>query len=426
MTIGCARRITRENGATDQMDGDRSVRDVLAIADAIVAPLMNAECIDLRNASGRISAGQIRAPRPMPFFSQSAMDGFAVRTADLAGQGPWRLPVAGTIAAGDRPDPIPGTEPAAMRIYTGAPVPGAFDAVVMMEHCRDDGDVVVVGIRPVPGENIRAKGSDIARDAVLVAAGIRIEPRHIGLLAANGYTSVNVFKRPRVGVFSTGSELLPNGATGAARIHDANRPMLIALANRAGADVVDLGIVDDDLAETARFFRGIAGRFDLLISSGAASIGARDFVGQAFVEAGGTVHAWKVALKPGKPILLGTLDDRAYLGLPGNPLSAFVGFQLFGRRQISRLCGVDEPHGACGRAVAGFSLAREGGRLEIIPARVVSWSKEGVPTIDIAENRSSGTLHALCQADGLAMIPAEQGAVRPGDVVEFVRFCSPL
>jgi molybdopterin molybdotransferase len=382
--------------------------------------------VPLGKTCGRVAAGNVTAPRPMPFFDQSAMDGFAVRLDDLAGQGPWRLAVTETVAAGDRATVNDWKKGTAKRIYTGAPVPSDADAVVMMEDCQDEGGFVTVGRRPRSGENIRLRGSDIERDALIVAAGIRIEPRHIGLLAANGFGELDVFCRPRVGVFSTGSELLSQAAPEEGRIFDANRPMLIALAETAGAEVVDLGIVDDEYEATVGFFSHHADEFDMLLSSGAVSAGGRDFIRSAFARAGGEIRAWKVALKPGKPALFGTLGRTAYFGLPGNPLSAFVGFELFVREQILRLGGVSEPKGGETRALAGYSARRKTGRTEYVPARIVSRSPEGVPVVEALGNGSSGTLYALGLADGLAVIPAEQERITSGDTLGFLAFSPQL
>ena len=161
-----------------------------------------------------------------------------------------------------------------------------------------------------------------------------------------------------------------------------------------------------------------------MISSGAVSVGARDFIRPAFIEAGGTVRAWKVALKPGKPVLFGTHEDTTYLGLPGNPLSAFVGFHLFGRRQICRLGGRRLEGGEAHAAIARFSLSRKTGRTELVPARVVARSGDGVPLIELIGNGSSGTLQFLCQAEGLAVIAADQARISTGDPVQFIPFCS--
>lgn len=405
------------------VDGMLTVRQAAAIARSLVSPVGEAEAVPLGKACGRVAADNVTAPRPMPFFDQSAMDGFAVRLDDLVGKGPWRLAVTGTVAAGDCP--LDGTwkSGTAKRIYTGAPVPSGADAVVMIEDCRDEGDFVSVGRRPHAGENIRPLGSDIARGALLVPGGTRIEPRHIGLLAANGLEELDVFRCPCVGIFSTGSELKSQATPEQGRIFDANRPMLIALAQTAGAEVIDLGIVDDDHEATVRFFSRHVDEFDMLLSSGAVSAGGRDFIRSAFAEAGGEIRAWKVALKPGKPALFGTLGRTAYFGLPGNPLSAFVGFELFVREQVLRLAGVSDPRNGEIPVRAGYSARRKTGRTEYVPARVVSRSPEGVPVVEAVGNGSSGTLFALGQADGLAVIPPDRDQIVPGDTLGFLAFC---
>jgi len=403
-----------------------TVGEAAAVARSMIVAVRETELVNLGKAVGRVVARDINAPRPMPFFNQSAMDGFAVRSVDLAGQGPWRLAVAGTVAAGDRMTADGWAEGTAKRIYTGAPVPAGADAVVMIEDCEENGGFVTLWHGPRPGENIRRLGSDIERGALLAAAGTQLEPRHVGLLAANGYTALNMFRRPRVGVFSTGSELLSQAAPEEGRIFDANRPMLIALAKSAGAEVTDLGVVDDDREATVRFFSGCAEKFDMLLSSGAVSSGGRDFIRPAFVEAGGKIHAWKVALKPGKPALFGTLGRTACFGLPGNPFSSFVGFELFVREQILRIGGVIEPKSGETRAIAGYSARRKTGRTEYVPARIASWSPEGLPVVEALGNGSSGTLYALGQADGLAVIPPDRAQVAPGDALGFLAFCPQL
>lgn len=406
--------------APDFLDGILNVDEAVSIALSLVAPVRDTEIITLRKAVGRIAAHDLRAPEAMPFFDHSAMDGFAIRCADVAGEGPWHLPVSGTNAAGDGLSFEEICGGVARRIYTGAPLPVGADTVVMIEDCEDLGDSVAIHRLPRSGANIRRRGSDLDRGAVLVTAGTRIEPRHVGLLAASGYGALNVFRRPRVGVFSTGSELLRDGKRAGAAIYDANRPMLVALAEGAGAEVADLDIVPDDKSATARFFDCHAREFDLLISSGAVSVGGRDFIAPAFRAVGGAIHAWKVAMKPGKPVLFGTIGKTAFLGLPGNPLAAFVGFQLFGRGQVLRLGGAECADRPAAKAVAGFACVRKIGRREFVPVRIADRSAEGVPVVERLGNGSSGTLYPLCLADGLLVIPEDVAEVHPGHGFDFL------
>ena len=254
MTIACSRFSTCGNL---EMDGLVSLEDALLVADATVAPLAATERIDLLDAVGRVSARSIKAPLPMPAFRQSAMDGFAVHSADFAGDGPWHLAVTDTVAAGHRPGRGSLARGEAARIYTGAPVPDAADAVVMVEHCEDDGNAVVVRYRPTMGDNVRDRGSDIERGAELLPPDrIRGAPVFSRRTASSTWRSRGV----RVSACSR-RERAARERGGSASIRQP--PMLIALARQAGADVVDLGIVDDDLRGTVRFFRDVAGTVDL-------------------------------------------------------------------------------------------------------------------------------------------------------------------
>lgn len=384
---------------------DRAVARALERA----RPTGRVETLPLGEALGRYAARAVTAPGAMPFFDNSAMDGFALRLRDLAATD--TLPVAGTIPAGAAPSVLPAGH--ALRIYTGAPLPEGADAVAMVENCTELADGVRFDHKPRPGDNIRRAGRDQPAGACLVAAGQRLGARHVGLLAANGITAVGVACRPRVGVFSTGDELA-QGVRGPGGIHDANRPMLLALARAAGAEVTDLGILPDDLAATARAFAQLDDRFDLVLTSGAVSVGGRDHVRDALIAAGGTLDGWRVAIKPGKPVAFGRIGSAVVTGLPGNPLSAYVGFHLFAAPQIARLAGGTAPAFARVPARAGFAWTRKAGRAEVFPVRHVGYDPQGVPILDRLGNGISATLFPLAGADGLALVPAATEHVAPG------------
>lgn len=377
-------------------------------------PTGRVETVPLDEALGRYAASTVAAPEAMPFFDNSAMDGFALRLADLAGTD--QLPIAGTIPAGDAPSALPPGH--AMRIFTGAPLPEGADAVAMVENCTEGDGVVRFDRRPGPGANIRRAGSDQPAGASLLAAGQRLGARHVGLLAANGITAVAVAGRPRVGVFSTGDELA-KAARGPGGIHDANRPMLMALARAAGAEVTDLGILPDDLAATTRAFAGLGDRFDLVLTSGAVSVGGRDHVRDALIAAGGRLDGWRVAIKPGKPVAFGRIGATIVTGLPGNPLSAYVGFHLFVAPQIARIAGGAAPAFARVPASAGFTWKRKPGRAEVFPVRLAGYGKAGVPILERLGNGVSATLFPLAGADGLALVPATTEKVEPGQVIHW-------
>ncbi len=412
VTAGCSCDSLAD--ATEMM----SVTDALVRALAQVAPITETESVPLATALGRTTAGAVRATEAMPFFDNSAMDGFALRRADLDGR--CCLPVAGTIAAGDAPRELPAG--AAMRIFTGAPLPLGADAVVMVEACVDKTTKVHIERAPAVGDNIRRAGSDQAVGQKLLDANTRIAAHHIGLLAANGIGAVEVIRKPRLAVFSTGDEL-QSGPRAPGQIPDANRPMLLALAREAGADVTDLGILPDDAAATAEALHGIGDRFDLILSSGAVSMGGKDHIREALTAAGGTVHGWRVALKPGKPVMFGTLGAAAFTGLPGNPFAVYVGFHLFVLPQLARLLGARIAPFARVPAVAGFAWSRKPGRAEVFPVRRAAYDDAGLPVLERLGQSVSATLLPLAGADGLAIVPADCREISLGTPLFWRPFC---
>jgi molybdopterin molybdotransferase len=407
-----------EGASCETTPGLMPLDAAVSLAWGQVKPLETGETLPLADACGRIAAQDIAAPAAMPFFDNSAMDGFALRLSDLAATD--TLPIAGTVPAGVAPGALPPG--VAMRIFTGAPIPEGADAVAMVENCTEAGDTVRFDAVPKFGANIRRAGSDQPEGARLVARGEALAPRHIGLLAANGITAVTVATRPRVGVFSTGDELA-EGQRRPGAIHDANRPMLLALARAAGAEATDLGILPDDLAATIRAFRGLGDRFDLVLTSGAVSVGGRDHVRDALVAAGGTLDGWRVAIKPGKPVAFGRIGETAITGLPGNPFAAFVGFHLFAGPQIARLAGQAPRAFAATPARAGFEWVRKPGRAEAFPVRLMGHDDHGAPILDRLGKSVSATLFPLAEADGLAMVPAGIAHVAPGDALAWQPFC---
>ncbi|RYC26305.1 molybdopterin molybdenumtransferase MoeA [Ciceribacter ferrooxidans] len=395
----------------------KPVEKAVEIAVGMVQPLTAVEDVAVHKARGRVLARSLRAGRPMPLFDNSAMDGFAVAFSDFAGEGPWHLPVAGTIAAGAAALVL--TAGTALRIFTGAPVPAGSDAVVMQEKCDDRGDTVLIHVRPRRGDNIRRAGEDIASGDLLVSAGTMLGGRHVGLLAGNGHGHIPVVRRPRIAVLSTGDELGEEGAS----IHDANRPMLLALCEGLGAEMTDLGICPDDMDRMTDIFLTSAGRFDLILTSGAASVGGRDFVRPALLAAGGTVEAWRVALKPGKPVFFGRIAGTLVTGLPGNPLSAYVGFQLFVARQIGAMLGLGGPSARPETAVAGVGWERRPGRTEYLPGQVVGRTESGLPIVEPLGHGSSAALMPLSLGDGVIVLAADSMHVARGDVIDWMPFC---
>lgn len=393
--------------------------EAAAIALAQVQPIAHSETLALADGLGRISAAEVTAPCAMPFFDNSAMDGFAFRHADLAGR--CRLPVSGTVAAGDAARALP--EGTALRIFTGAVLPIGADTVVMLESCVETSQDVQIEHVPDLGANIRQAGSDQSAGAVLLARGTRLAAHHIGLLAANGLTKITVTRRPRVAVFSTGDEVTL-GARKPGQIPDANRPMLCALLIQHGAEVHDMGILPDDITRCTSALTALDGQFDLVLTSGAVSMGGKDHISAALTAAGGAITGWRVAIKPGKPVMFGTLAQAGFTGLPGNPFAVFVGFHMFVAPQLARLGGATPARFASVPAVAGFDWQRKSGRAEVIPVRLIGYDDAtGLPMVDRLGTSVSATLFPLTQADGLAIVAANTASVTSGDRLHWHRFC---
>lgn len=397
------------------------IERAIEIAVAITRPIDAAEDVAVHLARGRVLAADIHADRPMPAFDNSAMDGYAVRLADLPGVGPWRMPVSWTIAAGAEAPVGAVTPGSVLRIFTGARVPPGFDAVLMQEQCEKQGDHVRFHARPATGENIRRTGEDIAAGDRLAAAGTVIDARHVGLFAANGVSVLPVRRRPRIAVLSTGDELLDAGRR-MGSIHDANRPMLLSLCETLGAEVTDLGICADDLDRTARLLRAQAGRFDMILTSGAASVGDKDCIRPALLAAGGVVGSCRVALKPGKPVFFGRLGDTLLTGLPGNPLSAYVCFQLFVTRQIGAMLGIPRQATVFETAIADFDWKRKPGRAEYLPARIVGRNVSGTAVVERLGHGSSAALLPLAEADGMVVLDALSSGGARGTPVGWIPF----
>ena len=308
---------------------------------ASLSPL-GPESVALGDALGRVLAETLHAGRDLPGFDNSAMDGYAVRAVDIAAASaalPVALPVVGeSRAGGQAPELTPGR---AIRIMTGAPLPAGADTVVRREDTRrQDGDVLIE-VAAATGNYIRRRGEDLVAGQAVLAAGRTLTPIEVGIAAALGHDSVRVGRRPRVGVLATGDELVSAGsAPGPGQVVDSNSPMVIAAVREAGGEPTFMGIAADTADDVRRLLQ--RAEFDIIVSSAGVSVGAHDHVRDVVAELG-EVNTWRVAMRPGKPMLIGTVGRALFLGLPGNPVSASVTFELFVRPAIRRLPG---RHGA--------------------------------------------------------------------------------
>ena len=379
--------------------------------------VLEAVSVPLVDALGLVLGQPVSASEPVPPFANTAMDGFAVRARDTEGAtegAPVRLPVVGTVAAGMVAErPLNGGE--AMRIMTGAPIPDGADAVVMVELTRPAGADAVDVLAQVPvGNHIRPAGDDIEAGALVFDAGTELGPGHLGVLASLGHESVLVHRRPKVGVLSTGDELVVGGARLApGQIRDSNRTTLLALVRQAGADPIDLGLVRDDEDAVAAALTEGARRCDVLLTSGGVSMGDFDYV-KAFLQRQGALNWMQVAIRPAKPLAFGVLGGTPVFGLPGNPVSSMVSFELFARPSLLRLMGRRSTERPALWAVAGEPLLRRpDGKVHFVRV-VVRQDADGIWRARSAGGQGSHQLAAMATANALAVLPDGDGVVTGG------------
>ncbi len=377
------------------------------------------EDVALMQADGRTLAAAVVAPRDVPGFTNSAVDGYAVRFDDLSTDAETRLALEGRIAAGQAPT-APLTAGQAARIFTGAPLPAGADTVIMQEDCREDRVAVLIrpGIRR--GANRRLAGEDIAAGNVALAAGRRLGPAELGLLAALGQTVVSVRRRLSVALFSTGDELREPGqplATG--QIYDANRFMLASMLVRAGVTVSDRGILPDRPAALSDALVEAAAHHDLIVTSGGVSTGEEDHV-RNIIASHGSLFFWRLAIKPGRPVALGQIGGTPLIGLPGNPVAALVTFAAVARPLIEAMGGMVPRVSHRFPTVSGFSYRKKEGRREYV--RVSLEAGDGGRQLRRFPKEGAGMLTSLTGTDGLAELPESMTRLEPGMVVDFIPY----
>nr|VFJ51962.1 MAG: molybdopterin molybdochelatase [Candidatus Kentron sp. FW] len=392
-------------------------------------PVTQTEQVEIAKGSGRVLAKTISSPIHVPDYDNSAMDGYALKSRDIATEGETRLTVSRRITAGEEiksPEFELASRQAA-RIFTGAPLPNGADAVVMQENCRVLGDSVWVR-GPVPsGMNVRCRGNDIRVGDPVLPMGIRLRPQMLGVAATMGLSVLPVFRRLRVALLSSGNEVVQPGIPlRIGQCYDANRYTLTGLLENSGCEISDIDTIPDDLSATKEALTNAARRADVVITSGGVSVGEEDHIKRA-VESVGQLDLWRIAVKPGKPLAYGRILDADFIGLPGNPVSVLITFCLFVRPLLLRRQGASPSFPLPRFAVADFTWPRPGDRREYARARLVPGESKNTQEFKVVlfDRQGSDVLSSLIWADGLVEIPPNT-VIASGDSVAYLSFAELL
>lgn len=396
------------------------IEDGLKLIGARVQPVDGVETVPVTEADGRVLAEDVAAPLDLPGFDNSAVDGWAVRHADLVPDGETRLPVKLRIAAGDRRSYVLHAGESA-RIFTGARMPDGADTVFMQEDVHEEGGHVLLPPGLKKGANRRLAGEDIATGAPALKAGLRLQPQHLALASALGLTEVAVRRRLRVAVLSTGDELVEPGkplVPGA--LHDSNRVLMAALLRRAGCEVADAGIFRDEPEALGRAIAELAGNHDLIVASGGVSTGEEDHT-RKVVENVGTLVQWRLAIKPGRPVAMAVVKGTPFVGLPGNPVAVFVTFVNVVRALTARLSGEDWRPAPPVPVRSAFDYRKKAGRREFVRV-TVTVAEDGAAEAHKHPREGAGVITSLTESTGLVELPEEVTQIAAGDLVGYRPF----
>jgi molybdopterin molybdotransferase len=408
----------RDASCADDYDpNSMPVDKARALIARFLTPLTATERVHVRGAMGRVLAEDVVSPINVPSNDNSAMDGFAVRFADLKADGEVTLKVAGASFAGK---PYTGNmQPnEAVRIMTGAVMPPEADTIVMQEHAIARDGKVTIGKGHRKNQNLRRAGEDLAIGQTAVKRGLPLRPAEIGLIASLGIGEVTVYRKLRVAFFSTGDELVSIGGTlGAGQIFDSNRYTIYGMLTRMGFEVVDMGVVRDDPALIEAAFAAAAANADVVITSGGVSVGEADFV-KDMLNKLGEVLFWKIAMKPGRPLAYGKIGGAHFFGLPGNPVSVMVTFYQFVRDALLVLSGQDPvPPLPTFKVPCTSALKKAPGRTEF-QRGILSRDAAGAWSVRVTGEQGSGILRSMSEANCFIILPTDQGNVAPGALVE--------
>jgi molybdopterin molybdotransferase len=382
-----------------------------------LTPVATIERVHIRAALGRVLAEDLVSPLNVPAHDNSAMDGYAIRFADLKADAETVLNIAGTAFAGV---PFAGKTKAgeSVRIMTGAVMPQGLDTIIMQEHTKVAGNQVTVGGGHKAGQHLRFAGEDLKTGQVALTRGLLLRPAEIGLIASLGVGEISVYRRLRVAFFSTGDELRSIGSTlEEGQIYDSNRYTLHGMLTRLGCEVIDMGVVRDDPALIEQAFKTAAAAADVVITSGGVSVGEADFV-KDLLDRLGEVVFWKIAMKPGRPLAYGRIGGAHFFGLPGNPVSVMVTFYQFVRDALLKLSGREPvPPLPTFRVPCMTPLKKAPGRTEF-QRGVLSQDAAGHWSVAVTGEQGSGILRSMCEANCFIILPTDQGNVAAGAPVD--------
>jgi len=410
--------LSRAISCTDDYDPNSmpvaKAREVIA---RFLAPVSTTERVHVRAALGRVLAADVISPLDVPAHDNSAMDGYAVRFADLPREGQVTLTVAGTAFAGA---PFTGSVApgACVRIMTGGVVPAGADTIIMQEHVEAKNDRVTIGAGHRKGQNLRRAGEDLAAGQVALRRGITLRPAEVGLISSLGLPEVSVYRRLRAAFFSTGDELVSLGTVPKeGQIYDSNRYTIHGMLTRLGCEVIDMGVVRDDPKLLEQAFSEAAAAADVVITSGGVSVGEADFVKELLNKMGEVVF-WKIAMKPGRPLAYGRIGNAHFFGLPGNPVSVMVTFYQFVRDALLKLAGCDPvPPLPTFKVPCTSPLKKAPGRTEF-QRGILTQDANGAWSVRVTGEQGSGILRSMSEANCFIILPTEQGNVIPGALVD--------